>query len=200
MWGGLFILTCSSCSRAAVGAGSQFCGRRVSLVYRASTFSFLTSLAPLNISRIPRHPSQRSVEDFQGKIVAWKGEGEGKDEGKAADGNRGYLRTGDLGFIHDGELFVCGRIKDLVIIRGRNHYPQDLEACVEMNEEIRPGCSAAFSVPGGSEEVLVIVAELRGTVKKAAAAKVAADVRTRVTEDHGVVPQQVILIEQVRIL
>jgi acyl-CoA synthetase (AMP-forming)/AMP-acid ligase II len=140
------------------------------------------------------------VEDFQGKIVAWKGEGEGKDEGKAADSNRGYLRTGDLGFIHDGELFVCGRIKDLVIIRGRNHYPQDLEACVEMNEEIRPGCSAAFSVPGGSEEVLVIVAELRGTVKKAAAAKVAADVRTRVTEDHGVVPQQVILIEQVRLL
>lgn len=57
-----------------------------------------------------------------------------------------YLRTGDLGFIHDGELFICGRKKDLIIIRGRNHYPQDLEHTVENNPNIRGGCVAAFSV------------------------------------------------------
>ncbi|CAN0505391.1 unnamed protein product, partial [Laminaria digitata] len=44
----------------------------------------------------------------------------------------GYLRTGDLGFLWDGELYICGRIKDLVIVRGRNHYPQDIEKSVEV--------------------------------------------------------------------
>jgi acyl-CoA synthetase (AMP-forming)/AMP-acid ligase II len=43
----------------------------------------------------------------------------------------GYLRTGDMGFIHEGELFVCGRIKDMIILRGQNYYPQDIEAVVE---------------------------------------------------------------------
>ena len=45
--------------------------------------------------------------------------------------SNGYLRTGDLGFLHKGELFVCGRLKDLVIVRGANHYPQDIERTVE---------------------------------------------------------------------
>ena len=43
----------------------------------------------------------------------------------------GYLRTGDMGFFHDGELFVCGRIKDMIIVRGQNYYPQDIEEVVE---------------------------------------------------------------------
>jgi acyl-CoA synthetase (AMP-forming)/AMP-acid ligase II len=43
----------------------------------------------------------------------------------------GYLRTGDMGFFHDGELFVCGRIKDMIILRGQNYYPQDIENVVE---------------------------------------------------------------------
>jgi acyl-CoA synthetase (AMP-forming)/AMP-acid ligase II len=58
-----------------------------------------------------------------------------------------FLRTGDLGFIQDGELFVAGRIKDLIIIDGRNHYPQDIEQTVEASHPaIRPICSAAFSI------------------------------------------------------
>lgn len=61
-----------------------------------------------------------------------------------------YLRTGDLGFMHNGELFICGRLKDLIIVRGRNHYPQDIERCVEgISEKMRPGRSAAFGVSGG---------------------------------------------------
>ncbi|KAH8048729.1 ligase [Aureococcus anophagefferens] len=58
----------------------------------------------------------------------------------------GWLRTGDLGFFHEGELFVCGRLKDLLIVRGKNHYPQDLEKTWEdARGAFRPGCSAAVT-------------------------------------------------------
>ena len=72
-----------------------------------------------------------------------------------------YLRTGDLGFLHDGELFVTGRLKDLIIIRGLNHYPQDIELTVERSHAaLRVGCGAAFSVEVGGEERLVVVQEV----------------------------------------
>lgn len=69
-----------------------------------------------------------------------------------------WLRTGDLGFISKGELFVVGRIKDLLIIRGRNHHPEDIEATVQ---EITRGRVAAISVPVNSTENLVTVIELK---------------------------------------
>jgi fatty acid CoA ligase FadD21 len=69
-----------------------------------------------------------------------------------------WLRTGDLGFISEGELFIVGRIKDLLIIRGRNHYPEDIEATVQ---EITRGRVAAISVPLDSTEKLVTVIELK---------------------------------------
>jgi acyl-CoA synthetase (AMP-forming)/AMP-acid ligase II len=72
-----------------------------------------------------------------------------------------FLRTGDLGFIENGELFITGRIKDVIIINGRNHYPQDIERTVEQaNPSIRPNCVAAFSIVVGGEEKLVVVAEV----------------------------------------
>jgi len=72
-----------------------------------------------------------------------------------------YLRTGDLGFIRDGELFVTGRVKDLIIIRGRNLYPHDIELAVEQcHEALRAGGGAAFSLEVEDEERLVIVQEL----------------------------------------
>ena len=73
-----------------------------------------------------------------------------------------YLRTGDLGFLQEGELFVTGRLKDTIIIRGRNHYPQDIELTVEQSYPgIRsPNCTAAFSVDIQGEERLVVVAEV----------------------------------------
>ncbi|MBP2658534.1 MAG: Long-chain-fatty-acid--CoA ligase [Firmicutes bacterium] len=79
-----------------------------------------------------------------------------------ADSGEGpFLRTGDLGFIHEGELFVTGRLKDLIIIRGTNHYPQDIELTVDQcHEAIRPGCCAAFSIDIDGEERLGIVAEI----------------------------------------
>lgn len=69
-----------------------------------------------------------------------------------------WLRTGDLGFIYDGELFIVGRIKDLLIIRGRNHFPEDIEATVQ---EITRGRVAAISVPVNSTEQLVTIIEVK---------------------------------------
>ncbi|HME34257.1 MAG TPA: thioester reductase domain-containing protein [Candidatus Sulfotelmatobacter sp.] len=74
----------------------------------------------------------------------------------------GYLRTGDMGFFHAGELFVCGRIKDMIIIRGQNYYPQDIEAVVEKASGlIRANCVAAFQINEDSEPALAIVAEVK---------------------------------------
>jgi acyl-CoA synthetase (AMP-forming)/AMP-acid ligase II len=79
----------------------------------------------------------------------------------ADTGEGPFLRTGDLGFMRDGELFVTGRLKDLIIIEGRNHYPQDIELTAEQSHPaLRAGCSAAFSVDIDGREQLVIVAEV----------------------------------------
>ena len=78
-----------------------------------------------------------------------------------ADGKGPFLRTGDLGFLRDGELFITGRLKDLIIIRGSNHYPQDIERTVEAcHPRIRKGCSVAFSFKYDADEHLVVVAEV----------------------------------------
>ncbi|OBK46786.1 thioester reductase domain-containing protein [Mycobacterium sp. 1081908.1] len=80
----------------------------------------------------------------------------------AGDDDHTYLRTGDLGFLYEDELFVCGRTKDLIIVRGVNCYPSDIEAVVERSApQIRHGCVAAFSVERDEEEALVVVAEVR---------------------------------------
>ncbi|MEB3325164.1 MAG: fatty acyl-AMP ligase, partial [Cyanobacteriota bacterium] len=72
-----------------------------------------------------------------------------------------YLRTGDLGFLHGGQLFVTGRLKDLIIIRGRNHYPQDIEATVASSHKaLRAGFGGAFSIEKDGEERLVVVQEV----------------------------------------
>ncbi|MBZ5684258.1 MAG: thioester reductase domain-containing protein [Acidobacteriia bacterium] len=90
----------------------------------------------------------------------------------------GYLRTGDMGFFHDGELFVCGRIKDMIIIRGQNYYPQDIEAVVERASGlVRSNCVAAFQINEDSEPALAIVAEVKNLKALPDALKIAAAVR-----------------------
>lgn len=71
----------------------------------------------------------------------------------------GWIRTGDLGFVHDDRVFVSGRLKDLIIIAGRNLYPQDIEWTVSQLAEVRSGHVIAFSIPGPEGEQLVVLAE-----------------------------------------
>jgi thioester reductase-like protein len=91
----------------------------------------------------------------------------------------GYLRTGDMGFLHDGELFVCGRIKDMIILRGQNYYPQDIEDIVEKASGlIRNHCVVAFQIHEDSEPALAIVAEVKNPKATPDARKIAAAVRS----------------------
>jgi len=107
-----------------------------------------------------------------------------------------FLRTGDLGFQVEGRLVVTGRAKDLLIVRGRNHYPHDLELTAEQaHPALRVGCSAAFQVPGaGAEDRVVVVMEVRGSPGALDADLVAARVREAVALAHGVRVHQVALI------
>jgi acyl-CoA synthetase (AMP-forming)/AMP-acid ligase II len=105
-----------------------------------------------------------------------------------------FLRTGDLGFLRDGELFVTGRMKDLLIVDGRNHYPQDLELTVETcHSALRPGCCAAFAVNGPAGERIVIVAEIQKGLT-AGADEIQHAVRSAVAREHDVKLDDVVLI------
>jgi fatty acid CoA ligase FadD32 len=125
-----------------------------------------------------------------------------------------WMRTGDLGAFLDGEFYVTGRIKELVIIDGRNHYPQDLEhTAQEATRALRPGFAAAFSVsanqlpqsvfdnphaglkydPEDTSEQLVIVGERAAGTHKMDAEPVADDIRAAIAVRHGVTVRDVLL-------
>jgi amino acid adenylation domain-containing protein len=111
-----------------------------------------------------------------------------------------FLRTGDLGFLKDGELFVTGRLKDLIIIRGRNHYPHDIELTVERSHPaLRPGCGAAFAAEVDGQERLVIVQELDHR-QPAAAETVMQSIRQAVSEEHEIQVDAIVLVKAGTIL
>lgn len=114
----------------------------------------------------------------------------------SGDDEETFLRTGDLGFLHDGELYVTGRLKDLIIIRGLNHYPQDIEQTAEQSHlSLRPGCGASFSLEVEGEERLVIVQEVQRN-RAATDTEIIEAIRQRVSEDHEVQVYAVSLIRQ----
>ncbi len=122
-------------------------------------------------------------------------------EARLETGEGPFLRTGDLGFLDRGELFVTGRLKDLVILRGRNLYPQDLELTAERShEDLHPGNGAAFSVDVEGEERLVIVHELeRRAIRRAQEdpEPVFQAIRQAVAEVHEARVHEVVLIKTV---
>ena len=108
-----------------------------------------------------------------------------------------WLRTGDLGFVCDGELFIVGRDKDLLVVYGRNHYPDDIEATIQ---EITRGRAAAIAVSDGHTEKLVAIVELKkrgnspeevldklGTVKR--------EVTSAISRSHGLRVADLVLVE-----
>lgn len=104
----------------------------------------------------------------------------------ADTGEGPFLRTGDLGFIQDGEVYITGRIKDLMIIWGRNQYPQLIEQTVEQcHPALRPNHGAAFSIPLNGEEHLVIVHEVeRNFFRRLPVEEVIGAIRLAIAEDH----------------
>jgi acyl-CoA synthetase (AMP-forming)/AMP-acid ligase II len=140
-------------SRILAGSGHALHDTRIVIVHPES----LTACAPDEVGEIwISGPSvtkgywNRSEDTERACRAYLKDNGEGP-----------FLRTGDLGFLRDGELFVTGRLKDLIIISGRKLYPQDIELTVEQSHPaLRPACSAAFSAEGAGGEQLIIAAEV----------------------------------------
>lgn len=127
-------------------------------------------------------------DDIFAATIADGDDGDDGDDGR--DPAR-YLRTGDLGFLNRGELFVTGRIKDVVIVAGRNLYPTDIEGSVQAaHEAIRTNGVVAFSIDGGHGESLVIVAEVKRSrrLRPEQMSEVRAAITLAVTRDHGVAP------------
>ncbi|NET66088.1 MAG: amino acid adenylation domain-containing protein [Moorea sp. SIO1G6] len=108
-----------------------------------------------------------------------------------------FLRTGDLGFSSNGELFVTGRLKDLIIIRGRNHYPQDIELTFENSHPaLRSHCSAAFSVERDGEERLVVAGEVERTyLRKLNTDEVVREIQIAVSTEHELDIDGVVLLK-----
>ncbi|WP_433526846.1 fatty acyl-AMP ligase [Nocardia pseudovaccinii] len=113
----------------------------------------------------------------------------------ADDPARTYLRTGDLGVVVDGELYVVGRLEDLIIVRGRNYYPHDIEHTVQAaHPALRIGGGAAFSVPGRDGEKLVVVQEVkREYAPEADVPDIVGAIRTAVVQEHELAIGEVVL-------
>jgi acyl-CoA synthetase (AMP-forming)/AMP-acid ligase II len=128
----------------------------------------------------------------------WAQEGcEETFQAKTVDGSGPFLRTGDLGFIDDGHLYVTGRIKDLVLLHGRAHAPQDVEECASASHPaLVPHASAAFSVESDQGDRLVIAQELvRSALRALDTAAVIQAIRQTVFEALGLRPGAVVLLK-----
>lgn len=115
--------------------------------------------------------------------------------GGAPDDDR-WMATGDLGVIIDDEIYITGRLKDLIVIAGRNHYPQDIEYTVNhASEHIRPAAIAAFAIEGDDVEKLVILAERDLGRDPSGDGEAIEAIRAAVTSAHGVVPSDIKIVD-----
>jgi acyl-CoA synthetase (AMP-forming)/AMP-acid ligase II len=114
------------------------------------------------------------------------------------DSGRGpFLRTGDMGFLQDGELFVTGRLKDLIIIRGRNHYPQDIELTVQRAHPSLRGAGGVITIERDGRERLVVVNEISRGPKRdpQELAQIYEAVRKSVSAEHDLNVEAIVLLK-----
>ncbi len=115
-------------------------------------------------------------------------------EAFTSDGQGPFLRSGDLGFFHNRQLFVAGRVKDLIIVRGVNRYPQDIEQTVEeCHESVQSGSAAAFADLSGQRERLIIAVEVQRSLEEDWAPVIQA-IRRSVVQVHELPPDAVVLV------
>lgn len=114
----------------------------------------------------------------------------------AETGDGPYLRTGDWGFLDGGELFVTGRLKELIVIRGRNHHPRDIEATVQaVDPNLRPDCGAAFEIQSRGRTLVVVVQEVDRRCRTLDVARLTGVVRQAIAERHDIQLHELVLIE-----
>jgi amino acid adenylation domain-containing protein len=147
-----------------------------------------------DVTVLDRETGTELADGEVGEIaVAGASNGAGYWGGDGTFGDR--LRTGDLGFVHDGELFVVGRGKDLIVQRGRNIYPEDLEADASTcDPDVRPGRCAVFGVEEDSDEAVVVCQEVRAETPADRYREIAARVRATLSRVHGVTARTVLLV------
>ncbi|MEJ5927793.1 FadD32-like long-chain-fatty-acid--AMP ligase [Corynebacterium sp. H128] len=132
---------------------------------------------------------EETVATFRNTLVGRLAENS-RAEGVPADAY--WMATGDLGTFIDGQIYLTSRLKDLIVIAGRNHYPQDIEHTVQVaSDHIRPGAVAAFAIEGEDVEKLVIIAERDLNAEESGDAAAIAAIKNAVTENHGINPHDV---------
>jgi acyl-CoA synthetase (AMP-forming)/AMP-acid ligase II len=172
-----------------VGCGRPLAGQRIVIVNPDTRRPCPAAeigeiwLAGPSIARGYWHNCRETERAFQGYLA-------GTAEGP-------FFRTGDLGFIQEEELFVTGRFKDLIIIRGRNHYPQDIELTVACcHPALRAGGGTAFSVPVDAEERLVVVQEIdRSFARSLDEEKIMPAIVQAVSQQHALQVFRIVLIK-----
>ncbi|WP_283133379.1 fatty acyl-AMP ligase [Rhizohabitans arisaemae] len=113
----------------------------------------------------------------------------------ASGGQTGYLRTGDLGVVHEGELYVTGRLKDLIIVHGRNLYPQDIEAAVRaVHPALAAGAGAVFQMPEPEQELVVVQEAKARELGDTTAEELIARIKREIGREFGVGVAQVVLV------
>lgn len=174
-------------SRPFVGCGHALLDERILIVDPQT----LTPLAPRQVGEIWVQSQSVALgywnrpEETEQTFRAFTSEGEGP-----------FLRTGDLGFFDEGELFITGRLKDLIILRGLNHYPQDIERTVQgVDDALVTDAGAAFAIERDGSEQLVVVQELdkrHGADANALMRRIPEAIRA----EHDVTPFAVVLIKR----
>ena len=164
-------------TRTLVSCGHTWADQEIAIVDPESLIKLGDSqvgeiwIAGLNIAQGYWQQPEASERAFGG-YIAETGEGP-------------FLRTGDLGFLKNGELYVNGRLKDLIIIRGRNYYPQDIEWTIEQaHSGVRTGCVAAFSVDVDGRERLIVAAEVDRHFRSESVDEAVIAIRERIAEEH----------------